>query len=66
MAGLLGVETGRELDMDSARLVLSDSMLEPERAMARRLRNPGFAMRSIASGNTVHLRFKDDRGQVSE
>ncbi|MBX2884305.1 MAG: endo alpha-1,4 polygalactosaminidase [Granulosicoccus sp.] len=66
MAASMGIELGKTLDSKSAALTHMDQMFKPERALPNRYAEFGLVTQSVASGNTVHMRFKDQKGRISE
>ncbi len=60
MSRSLGIAMPSLLDVDSAQLVHSDELIQPERSISPRVDSVSHVAESIAAGNTVHMSFEDD------
>lgn len=61
MSRSLGIAMPTELDVDSARLVHSDELIDPERALSPRIDSVSHIAVSTAASNSVHMSYVDNK-----
>ncbi|MFK7853982.1 MAG: bifunctional glycoside hydrolase 114/ polysaccharide deacetylase family protein, partial [Granulosicoccus sp.] len=66
MAQSMGISVSGDIDIGSAEVSYSDNMIKPEIALPKRIDYVGLVSRSVASGNTTHMSYRDSVGTESD
>ncbi|MFK7994632.1 MAG: endo alpha-1,4 polygalactosaminidase [Granulosicoccus sp.] len=66
LANLMGVSTGSILEERTAKLVLSDEMVNPERKLFPRVDDMRVTVKNQDADSRVHMRYRDAAGTVAD